>query len=535
MIQLPTLPRWTLALAFAMTLGTCAVPGVAVAAPDSTTRVSVSTSGVEGEGGSQSPSISKDGMRVAFVSDASDLPGADAIGTLQVYVRDRKASTTTLVSVRAGGTAGGNQSSPFAPSISADGRYVVFESSASDLVVGDTNGTSDIFVRDLTNRTTMRVSPSGALASGGSHAPSISATGGVVAFAVANDTAVSRDVYVWDHGTTTLVSATPSGAPGRGWSDAPSVSGDGRFVAFSSEAADLLPVGDDTNARGDVFVRELSMGITTRVSVSGSGTEGSGESAFPSISENGAVVSFVSDAPDLVAGDDNGTWDVFVRNRVTGTTTRASVGPTGVEGNDAVADQSPPSISPDARYVAFESLASNLVPSDTNGESDIFVRDITAGTTKRVSMRPAGAQATYPSHAPSISGSGPFVAFDSEDPGIVTGDTNELTDVFVAVVTPVSTSLSLKVTGTVRYGKYVTLTGTLKGGVPIGSLVRYQVRLPHKSSYATISSPRKVSASGVSSLRYKLAKRGTYYFRAVFPDVPGFASSTSKTVKVVVK
>ncbi len=151
----------------------------------------------------------------------------------------------------------------------------------------------------------------------------------------------------------------------------PSISADGRFVTFSSKASNLVP--GDTNFSQDIFVRDLSTNTTARVSVSGAGNQGNSNSRSPSISGNGRFVAFASDASNLVPGDTNGAQDIFVRDLSTNTNTRVSVSSTG---NQANQDCFTPSISADGRFVAFNSSASNLVPGDTNNENDIFVRDL---------------------------------------------------------------------------------------------------------------------------------------------------------------
>ncbi len=203
---------------------------------------------------------------------------------------------------------------------------------------------------------------------------------------------------------TQRVSLDSGGVQGTGNSFAPSITADGRFVAFNSQAANL--VAGDTNGFFDVFVRDRQTGITERVSVSTAGTQGDGDSSFgytPSISADGRFVAFSSLATNLVANDTNGFADVFVRDRLSGTTERVSVATGGAAGN---ANSLTPSISADGRYVAFESFASNLVGSDSNGTWDVFVRDRQAGTTERASVDSSGSQANGGSHWAAISASG---------------------------------------------------------------------------------------------------------------------------------
>jgi Tol biopolymer transport system component len=206
------------------------------------------------------------------------------------------------------------------------------------------------------------------------------------------------------------------------------MSRDGRYTAFVSDAQNL--VAGDTNGAPDVFVRDRVAGTTTRVSVATGGGQGNGRSDLPSISRDGRYVAFFSEATNLVTGDTNGRSDVFVRDLVAGSTRRVSV-TTG--GGQANGDSEFPSISDNGQQVAFGSAASNLVSGDGNGLHDIFVRDLTAGTTRRVSVSSSGAGGNGASLFPAISGNGNVVAFVSDATNLVPGDTNGNRDVFVRV------------------------------------------------------------------------------------------------------
>ncbi len=186
----------------------------------------------------------------------------------------------------------------------------------------------------------------------------------------------------------------------------------------------------DTNDSVDVFVRDRKLGTTRRVSVSSTGAQGNSGSFGPAISSAGRYVSFSSDASNLVPGDTNAAQDVFVRDRKLGTTRRVSVSSTGAQGNSVSFD---PAISSAGRYVSFSSFASNLVPGDTNGTVDVFVRDRELGTTRRVSVSSTGAQGNRLSFDPAISSAGRYVAFSSAASNLVPGDTNGSFDVFVRI------------------------------------------------------------------------------------------------------
>jgi len=225
---------------------------------------------------------------------------------------------------------------------------------------------------------------------------------------------------------TTRVSLDSSGVQGNGDSSVAAISGDKRFVVFESLASNL--VSGDTNGKWDIFVHNLNTGTTERVSLNSSEAETDGHSYDPSISADGCYVAFVSDATNLVAGDTNGWEDIFVRDQQSGETRRVSVNSGGVQGNYSSYH---PSISADGRYVAFYSFADNLVEGDTNGTWDIFVHDRTTGVTKRVSVDSGGVEANGSSYFPAISADGRFVAFESAATNLVAGDTNSYRDIFV--------------------------------------------------------------------------------------------------------
>lgn len=245
---------------------------------------------------------------------------------------------------------------------------------------------------------------------------------------VDDDTNISGDVFLRDRveGSTIRISVSSDGTQGDSNSHGPSISDDGRLVAFYSEASNLVP--NDTNHTWDVFVRDWQAGETIRVSVASDGTQGNDESTTPAISGDGRFVAFTSWATNLVPNDTNFTSDVFVRDLNASVTFRVSVASDGREGNGYSRG---PAISYDGRYVAFVSSATNLVPSDTNGVSDIFVHDCQTGTTERVSVASDGTQSNGASSAPALSSDGRYVAFSSYASNLVPGDTNGQSDVFV--------------------------------------------------------------------------------------------------------
>jgi Tol biopolymer transport system component len=262
------------------------------------------------------------------------------------------------------------------PSISGNGRIVVFASGASDVVPGDTNSAKDVFVRDL--RT----------------------------------------------GKTARVSLSSSGTQANAGSQGASVSADGRFVVFESEASNL--VGGDTNGYTDVFVRDRRTGRTTRVSVSSAEAQANGLSIYCSISASGRFVAFESASTNLVRGDTNAEHDVFVRDRRTGITRRVSVTSGGGQAREWSGYAE---ISASGRFVVFEAPDTNLVAGDTNGVDDVYVHDRLTRTTRRVTARAAGA--TDGNDDASITANGRFVTFESDATNLVPGDTNGYVDIFV--------------------------------------------------------------------------------------------------------
>jgi len=340
------------------------------------TRVSVNSLGKEGDRFSINPSISADGRFIAFESTATNLVVGETNNKSDVFVRDRLTEITTRISVNSTGNQGSFDA--FNPAISADGRFVAFESNSTNLVADDTNNISDIFLHDRLN------------------------------------------------GTTTRISVGSTGQEGDRPSLNPSISADGRFVAFESNLTNL--VAGDTNNNSDIFVHDIQTNTTTGISVDSTGNQGNIGSFNPSISADGSFVAFDSLADNLVAADTNSTRDIFVHEIPTNTTTRVSVNSSQNQGNFGSISAV---ISADGRFIAFESNASNLVAADTNGTSDIFVHDRLSNITSMASINSTGDRANRSSFKPSISADGRFVAFDSLADNLAAADTNGTNDIFV--------------------------------------------------------------------------------------------------------
>ena len=346
---------------------------------------SVAADGTQANDSSYLPStsaISADGRYVAFDNFSTNLVAGDTNGTSDVFVKNLQTGVVTRASTAADGTEANGYSQNV--SISADGRYVVFESEATNLVVGDTNGINDIFVKNLQTGVVTRAS--------------------------------------------TAADGTEANGFNGGYSI--SISADGRYVAFESEATNL--VAGDTNGMVDIFVKDSQTGAIVRVNTAADGTVANGLSLGPLISADGRYVSFTSLASNLVAGDTNNAADVFVKDLQTGVVTRVSTSADGTQASGYSSGSAASAISADGRYVVFNSDATNLVPGNTNDSSDIFVKDIQTGAIARVNTAADGTQVNGYVSVASISADGRYVTFASYASDLVVGDTNGVTDIFVA-------------------------------------------------------------------------------------------------------
>jgi Tol biopolymer transport system component len=402
-------------------------------ASGTTERISWAAGGEQTNAESRRPSVSGDGRLVVFESDADNLVPGDTNGVSDIFVYDRHTSATERVSVRTGGIEANFGS--YAPVISADGRYVAFHSSATNLVDGDTNNVSDVFLHDRHTGETGRVS-FGALGqpTDGSYHPSISADGRYVVFwsdapnLVVNDTNSRADVFVWDRIDSSVVRASVSsgGVQGNGHSRHPSISADGHAIAFESDAANL--VANDSNDLKDIFVRDRNLNQTTRVSVRSDGQQSNGDSFEAAISGNGHWIVFTSLASNLVPHNTNPYPDVYIHFRNGPLTEVASLGAAAAPANH---HSNQPFIGWDGRYVSFTSTATNLVDGDNNGVADIFVRDRQTGITERVSVSSAGVQADNRSAMPAITADGRFVVFQTLAGNLAPNDTNHIPDIYL--------------------------------------------------------------------------------------------------------
>lgn len=410
--------------------------------------LSQTSRGFSAEGRSEGPAVDADGQVAAYNSDALNLvsPPFQSSRT-QIYARDIAVTTSQLVSRNAAGQAGNQPSQPggFGPGISANGRFVAFSSRATNLVPDDTNGFEDVFVADRETGTVELISRGiDGPANGASTFPRLSADGRYVVFQsragnlVEGDTNGTSDIFVYDREADTLqpVSTGRDGAPANGSSITPAISDDGRVVTFASRATNLVETATSGTFE-QIFVSEWQSGAIELASRSGTGAPANAISFLPDLTADGSQVAFKSEAFNLVPNDTNGVPDVFVRDRGAGTTQRVSVDSFGNQANGLSGG---PGISADGRFVAFVSFASNFVPDDGNGFSDVYVYDRfpparEQGEIARVTIaidnfgEPNEGVADFPV---SISADGRWIAFASAASNLVPNDLNNDLDAFLA-------------------------------------------------------------------------------------------------------
>jgi Tol biopolymer transport system component len=434
--------RFAISMAAAGLLVAVCLAGSAWAVTPTTVRVTVKSNGAEVNSDSDAPAISGDGRYVAFESVGAYTPG-DAGMDGDVFVRDLQTGKTVRASVKSNGAEVNSADGSEGASISADGRFVAFTSDAA-LSPGDTNGALDVYVHDFKTGTTRRMS----LTSGGaqviadSENASISADGRYVAFQsdgalTPGDTNGVTDVYVRDRSTgkTTRASLRAGLAQPTEDSTDPSISGDGRYVAFVTPDGHMTAQPDYGNSPlldDDVFVRDMTNHTTKRVSLESNGTEADPNaqvaSRDPAISANGNFVTFISQGK-FVPADTNNVGDVYIHSLTTNNTSLVSVKSNGTVGTGDSGVAAPAVLSSNGRYVAFESNA-DLVPGDGNGYRDVYLRDRTTGTTKLVSVKSNGTQVAANHQEPSITADGRFVAFASLG-AFTGGDSGNDFDVFL--------------------------------------------------------------------------------------------------------
>jgi PKD repeat protein len=388
----------------------------------------------EANDASINPSVSADGRFVVFESNASNLVSNDTNNVSDVFLADVENNIVESISTGLNGVEANGASTN--PMISGNGRYVVFESFATNLVTGDTNGAIDIFVYDRQAQSTARIS----IASGGNQAtshsfsPSISDDGQVVAFyslasnLVSGDTNRAIDVFIRDipHGVTQRISVDINGNQANMDSWQPRISANGQYVVFSSNASNL--VTGDTNSAQDIFLYDRQGPAMIIISNTVTGLPSNGRSAYAAVSGDGNVVVFESDASNLVPNDNNNETDIFVFDRSQQALTKVS---TSIAGGDTDGPSFQPAISQDGRFVSFFTYASNLVLPDTNEVEDVFVYDRQTGNIQLLTNTETGSAANSSSFNPSLSADGRYVALFSFASNLAMPDSNNTDDVFV--------------------------------------------------------------------------------------------------------
>jgi Tol biopolymer transport system component len=444
------------AIACAVAFYTLAAIDVRAQAPAH--RVSIGVNGADADSLSLEPVLSENGRFIAFQSYASNLVANDTNGCSDVFVRDRETGETTRVSVSSSGAEGNLYSGE--PAISPDGRFVAFVSEATNLVAGDTNGVADVFVHDRVSRRTQRISIStaGFEAKGPSSKPSLSRDGRFVAFAsaapnlVADDKNGVEDVFVRDRTDGSTIRITPPTGEPDGPSSSPSISGDGHLVAFVSRASAF---GRKQHGGPDVFLWDLRARKVTLVSADSSGAALGGEA--PAIARDGSVVVFES-AAKLLPADSNPDRDVYAFRVASRDLVLASVSSAGTCGRGWTAtaeagapaqmrgDSTAPSVSGDGRFVVFVSLARDLAPGAPLG-AEVYLRDLVAQTTRCLSAPDARGSSSpcaldpvlgvvdCPTVRAFISGNGTIVGFQTRG-GLEAGDANRCEDVYVVGCVP---------------------------------------------------------------------------------------------------
>lgn len=409
-------------------------PFAAAGSVGSTARLSVAPDGAEADEDSYlswATSVSDDGRYVAFTSFASNLVPGDTNGGADAFVADRLTGAVERVSVAADGNQANGPSGD--PSLSADGRYVAFLSLANNLDARDRNFLLDVYVKDrVTGAVTLvSISESGAQGITDAATPAMSADGRFVAFMVRGippaPTSGPAVVYVHDRltGETEWVSKDVTGGAPDGVVFEPAISGDGRYLSYYSWATDLV-VGDVNNLQ-DLFYHDRATGETRLVSVTTDGTQANSVSGYAAVSRDGRYVAFQNLASNLLPGDSNGASDVYVWDARTGRHEVVSVSGAGALG---FPDSYPPDISADGRFVTYYSTAGNIAPGATAFRALEYVHDRWTGATEMVSWGIDGGPANDHAYQPAISGDGTVVAYSSDATNLVATDAHGHEDVF---------------------------------------------------------------------------------------------------------
>jgi Tol biopolymer transport system component len=403
--------------------------GASPAMANRTVLVSVSSAERQANQFSENCLPSRDGRSVAFLSYASNLAPNDGP---DVFRRDRVTGATALVSATPAGASGDDASSW--PRISPDGRFVAFPSDATNLVSPPSTGTS-LFLRDVAEGKTVRFPPTvdGKPINDFFEGPHAVSNGGRFVLFDSNASNLVRgetngvnDAFLYNSrtGRVIRVSVGPNGQ-GNGDSGGGAMSSDGRFVAFWSRATNLVP--GDTNGEGDAYSRDRRLGTVTKVSLGSNGEQGNDNSADPAVSDDGRFVAFLSYADNLVPGDTDGSQDLFLRDLKAKTTVNLTPGDL-VPGESQRGLRVP--ISADGRYVSLHTDAA-LAPADTNGSDDAYLYDRLSQGYILVSVGHQGQLGNEGSFAARVAANGSTVAFESSASNLVPRDRNGHGDCFL--------------------------------------------------------------------------------------------------------
>jgi Tol biopolymer transport system component/surface antigen len=470
-------------------------------------------SGVGGLGGndvSSGPSVSADGNLVVFSSLASNLVAGDTNGVLDVFAWNRSAGTVTRVSVDA---AGNQFNTPSADAkVSPNGRYATFDSGG------------DVYVKDLQTGALERISQPNSDPAGEPDQPAYAngvTSSGLVVFQskatnlVAGDTNGAFDVFVRQLQDAPIEQVSVSsdsagGVEGNADSYTGAASDDGRYVVFASRATNLA--AGNSNGQAGIFVRDLATGTTTLVSGPPGGGQADGDAGFPSISSNGQLVAFNSDATNLAAGNPSGYQQVYVQNLATGTLQRASQTNDGTAGNG---DSTESALSGDGSRVAFRSIATNLAAGDTNGADDVFVQDLARHLISRVSVTAKLAQGNSSSFGPSLNSGGTIIAFPSDATNLTGSAAGTAEQVIASDITQLPLSgATPTITGTAKVG--ATLTAHPGKWGPAGVQLRYQ----------WYASGTAITGATAAALKLAAAQHGKRITVKVTASLTGYATAT---------
>jgi hypothetical protein len=397
-----------------------------------TVRVSVSTDNnqpidTDTENYEARPAISDDGRFVVYESTAYNLVENDTNNKSDIFLRDRELQTTVRISNGINGEQANGDSAT--PQMTGNGRFIVFGSTATNLIANDGNNFKDIFIYDTVNKTTERITQTkdGVGYNDHSGVANISDDGRYIVFPSLASNWVGEDLYnglnvlLHDRETKSTITTNPTGG-GR-----PNISADGQFICFSGWSASIVP--DDTNGQTDIFLYDVTTQLISRVNVASDGTQANGYSSLCSLSADGRYVAFQSDGTTLVSNDTNVSTDIFVHDAVLQNTERVSLSATGGESDS---HNNYPSLAKDGIHIVFQSYSTNFAT--TKQGMSLFTKNRLTGDIRLVSIATDGTNresidAGY--MHPAISGDGQHVAFQSGQTNLVQDDTNDTFDTFV--------------------------------------------------------------------------------------------------------